>query len=326
MRGRTGAGHPTAAAAPDESARTVPPGGADDARVDAGVDGFLSWCRTVRHMSPRTLEAYGGDLARLAGFLEESGVRDVRRVDLAVLRRFLAAEEERGLAKSSLARAVASTRSLFKWLHRERIVPTNVAAALRSPKRGRSLPAPLSREEIDRLLSAPQGDGFRTARARAVLEVLYSAGLRVMELAALTVDDVNFARGVLRVRGKGRKERLAFLGAPARDALARYLGIRQLEPRLRGAKHVFVNRRGGPLSIRGVQRVVEEQLAVAGLSGRGTPHTLRHSFATHLLDAGADLRSVQEMLGHADLATTQIYTHVTTKRLRDAYEKAHPRA
>ncbi|MCG3133316.1 MAG: Tyrosine recombinase XerC [Planctomycetes bacterium] len=325
MEGRKGADHPTAAPAADESDRS-PRRDAADPSVEGAIDGFMGWCRTVRHMSPRTLEAYGGDLMRLAAFLDEAGVRDVRKADLAVLRRFLAAEEERGLAKSSLARAVASVRSLFKWLHRERVVPANVAAALRSPKRGRSLPAPLSREEVDRLLSAPQGDGFRTARARAVLEVLYSAGLRVMELAALTVDDVNFARGVLRVRGKGRKERLAFLGAPALDAVARYLGIRQLDARLRASPHVFVNRRGGALSIRGVQRIVEDQLAAAGLAGRGTPHTLRHSFATHLLDAGADLRSVQEMLGHADLATTQIYTHVTTKRLREAYEKAHPRA
>jgi integrase/recombinase XerC len=211
-------------------------------------------------------------------------------------------------------------------MHKERLVPVNVAAALRSPKRRRTLPEPLTKEEVLRLVAAPQGDGFLTSRARAVLEVLYSAGLRVHELSGLDLGQVDLQRGVLRVRGKGRKERLAFLGAPARDALSRYLAVRQLEPRLRVSDAVFVNRRGGRLSVRGVERVVEDQLAVAGLAGRGTPHTLRHSFATHLLDAGADLRTVQEMLGHADLATTQIYTHVTARRLRDAYDTAHPRA
>jgi integrase/recombinase XerC len=311
------AAHATSAAGSDGAAPHLP----DDA-----VDGFLAWCRGVRHMSPRTLEAYGSDLSKLSAFLEREGLLDVRRVNVATLRRFLAAEEARGLAKTSVAREVASVRSLWRWMHRERVVPVNVAAALRAPKRRRALPEPLSREELERLLGASQKDGFLSARARAVLEVLYSAGLRVMELTRLDLESVDLSRGVLRVRGKGRKERIAFLGGAARDALSRYLAIRQIDSRLRPSPAVFVNRSGGRLSVRGVQRIVEAQLAAAGLAGRGTPHTLRHSFATHLLDNGADLRSVQEMLGHADLATTQIYTHVTSRRLKEAYEKAHPRA
>lgn len=296
------------------------------ARPEDALDAFLSACRSVRHLSPHTLEAYGGDLSRLCAFLDRSGVPDVRRVDVALLRRFLAAEEARGLARTSLARVVASTRSFFRWMHRERIVPTNVATALRSPKRRRTLPEPLSRAEVERVLSSPAEDGFLAARARAVVEVLYSAGLRVRELTRLSTDDVDLVRGVLRVQGKGRKERIAFLGGMARSALERYLAVRQLDPRLRGDDAVFVNLRGGRLSVRGVERIVGKELARAGLAGRGTPHTLRHSFATHLLDSGADLRSVQEMLGHADLATTQIYTHVTSKRLRESYDRAHPRA
>lgn len=296
------------------------------AHPDEAVDAFLAHGRTIRHFSPHTLSAYGADLARLCAFLEGEGLRDVRRVDVAVLRRFLAREEERGLARTSLARLVASVRSLWKWLHKERVVPVNVAAALRSPSRRRTLPEPLTREEVDRVLASPLPPGVLAARGRAILEVLYSAGLRVVEVTRLDLTDVDLTRGTLRVRGKGRKERLAFLGGAARDAVQRYLGLRQVDPKLRAAPAVFVNRHGGRLSVRGVQRLVEKELARAGLAGRGTPHTLRHSFATHLLDAGADLRSVQEMLGHADLATTQIYTHVTAKRLRKAYDSAHPRA
>ena len=290
------------------------------------MDAFLAYGRTVRHLSPHTLEAYGGDLSRLCAFLDKGGVLDVRRVDVAVLRRFLSHEEERGLARSSLARLVASIRSLWRWMHRERVIPANVAAALRSPKRRRTLPEPLTREEVDRLIAAPVGGGILPARGRAVLEVLYSAGLRVVELTGLNLADVDLSRGTLRVRGTGRKERLAFLGAPARSAVERWLALRQLRPKLRGGDAIFVNLRGTRLSVRGVQRIVEKELARAGLAGRGSPHTLRHSFATHLLDAGADLRSVQEMLGHKDLATTQIYTHVTSRRIREAYDKAHPRA
>jgi integrase/recombinase XerC len=312
--------------AEDPNPGVVTPSRSALAHPDDAADGFLAYLRTVRHVSPHTLNAYGGDLARLAAFLEREGISDVRKTDLRVLRRFLAHEEERGLAKSSVARLVASIRSLWKWMHKERIVAANVATALRSPKRRRTLPEPLTKEEVLRVLSRPADDSFLAARALAVVEALYSAGLRVAELARLDLDDVDLVRGTIRARGKGRKERLAFLGKDARAALERYLGLRQVDAALRGSPAVFVNRRGGRLSVRGIQRVVDAELARAGLAGRGSPHTLRHSFATHLLDAGADLRSVQEMLGHADLATTQIYTHVTTKRLRDAYESAHPRA
>jgi integrase/recombinase XerC len=294
-------------------------------RPDDAVDRFLSYGRTARGWSVHTLEAYGADLTRLCAFLDASGERDVRRVDARLLRRFLASEKDRGLARTSLARVVASIRSLFKWLHKERVVPANAAVALRAPRKHRSLPEPLTQQEVERLLSAPEGEGLLPERSRAMLEVLYSAGLRVSELVGTNLDDVDLAQGVLRVRGKGRKERLAFLGRPAREALTRYLALRQTTPGTDRTRAVFVNRNGGRLTVRSVERIVKKELARAGLAGRGTPHTLRHSFATHLLDAGADLRSVQELLGHADLSTTQIYTHGTPRRLAEAYSKAHPR-
>jgi integrase/recombinase XerC len=295
-------------------------------RPDEALDGFLAYGRGIRHLSPHTLEAYGGDLSRFCAFLDRAGVPDIRRVDIAALRRFLGEETDRGLAKTSIARLAASIRSFFKWLHRQRIVVANPAAALRAPKKRRTLPAPLSKAEVQRLLCAPAEDGWIAARARAIVEVLYSGGVRVGELRKLDLTDVDLASGVMRVKGKRKKERLAFLGAPARSGLERYLALRQVKLGPIPSPALFVNNRGARLSVRGLERVVGGQLKRAGLAGRGTPHTLRHSFATHLLDAGADLRSVQELLGHADLATTQIYTHVTPKRLREAYDKAHPRA
>lgn len=295
-------------------------------RPDEALDGFLAYGRGIRNLSPHTLEAYGGDLARLCAYLDRAGVPDVRRVDIALLRTFLSAETDRGLAKTSIARLAASVRSFFKWMHRERVIVANPASALRAPKKRRTLPDPLTKAEVDRLLAAPADDGWISARARAVVEVLYSGGLRVGELAKLDLTDVDLSTGVIHVRGKRKKERLGFLGVPARRAMEKYLALRQVEMGPLATAALFVNNRGGRLSVRGIERVVDLQMKKAGLAGRGTPHSLRHSFATHMLDAGADLRSVQELLGHADLATTQIYTHVTSKRLREAYDKAHPRA
>jgi len=293
---------------------------------DEAIDGFLNYGRTIRNLSAHTLEAYGGDLSRFCAFLARAGVVDVRKIDVAVLRRFLSEETDRGLAKTTIARLASSVRSLFKWLHRERHVLTNPSAALRAPKRRRTLPDPLSQAEIEKLLARPSDDGWIAARARAIVEVLYSGGIRVGEMQKLDLSDVDLGSGVMHVRGKRKKERLAFLGAPARASLERYIALLAVEHGPTEGTALFVNNRGARLSVRGLERVVVEELKRAGLAGRGTPHTLRHSFATHMLDAGADLRSVQELLGHKDLATTQIYTHVTPKRLREAYDKAHPRA
>ena len=293
---------------------------------DLAVDRFLSNARLVRRLSDNTLEAYGGDLLRFGRFLVARGIDDIGDVTSLVLRDHLSREADRGLSAPSLARAAATLRSLFKFLARENVVPRNPAATLRSPRRRRTLPEPLSRKEVERLLGLPLRPGLVGVRDHAILETLYSAGLRVSELTGMNRADLDLGGGVVRVRGKGKKERLAFLGGAARTALERYLARRATTRGMDACEAVFVNNRGGRLTTRSVERMVKNELARAGLPGRGTPHTLRHSFATHMLDAGADLRTVQELLGHADPATTQIYTHVTPRLLREAYARAHPRA
>jgi len=218
-------------------------------------------------------------------------------------------------------------RSFFTFGQREGWVRANPAKPLRGPKRGRRLPKFLTGEEIGRLLAAPRAGAAGGVRDRAVLELMYSAGLRVQELVNLDDGDLDLANATVRVRGKGRRERLGIVGSHARDAIRAWLASR---PRpastARGPRPLFTNKLGGRLSVRGVARLLEKHLQTAGLAGRASPHTLRHSFATHLLDAGADIRSVQELLGHKSLVTTQIYTHVTTTRLLAAFDKAHPRA
>jgi integrase/recombinase XerC len=205
---------------------------------------------------------------------------------------------------------------------------TNPAEALRGPRQDKKLPHFLSEADVGKLLDAPPAGDPAGLRDRAILETLYSAGLRVSELTGLNRDDLDLDSGLATVRGKGKRERLALLGGKARDAIRRWLEVRgSMAPeRRRSQPAVFVNQRGGRLTVRSIGRLLEKHLAQAGLDPRTSPHTLRHSFATHLLDRGADIRSVQELLGHRNLATTQIYTHVTTQRLRESYHKAHPRA
>jgi integrase/recombinase XerC len=207
-------------------------------------------------------------------------------------------------------------------------VKANPAKPLRSPRRPRKLPKFLTGDEIARLLAAPQPGAPGGIRDRAILELMYSAGVRVRELMSLDDSDLDLRNGTVRVRGKGRRERLGIVGSHARRALTAWLAARPrpVSGRITGPQPLFPNKLGGRLSVRGIARLLEKHLAAAGLSGKASPHTLRHSFATHLLDAGADIRSVQELLGHKSLVTTQIYTHVTTRKLLDAFDKAHPRA
>ncbi|MFM1903566.1 MAG: Tyrosine recombinase XerD [Planctomycetota bacterium] len=228
-----------------------------------------------------------------------------------------------------MARKLASMRSLYAFGLREGWVRANPAKPLRSPRRARRLPKFLTGDEIARLLAAPQPQAAGGLRDRAILELMYSAGVRVQELVNLNDTDLDLRNATVRVRGKGRRERLGIVGSQARAAVRAWLASRPQPTTPAGrptAQPLFTNKFGRRLSVRGVARLLEKHLAVAGLSGRASPHTLRHSFATHLLDAGADIRSVQELLGHKSLVTTQIYTHVTTSRLLDAFDKAHPRA
>jgi integrase/recombinase XerC len=292
---------------------------------------FLQYLRVERNASELTLKSYREDLAALSDYLAEARGGDApepRAIGVLELRGYVAALHQAGYAKATIARRLASLRSFFRFGQREGWTETNPAKPLRNPRQGRSLPHFLSAEDIGRLLEAPPPGEPLGRRDRAILETMYSAGLRVSELVGLCDGDLDFEAGVVRVRGKGRRERLSPLGSYAIRALKQWLKLRKphmREPKGPGAP-VFVNKFGRRLTTRSVARMLEKYLAQTGLDARTTPHSLRHSFATHLLDRGADIRSVQELLGHKSLTTTQIYTHVSTAALRKVYEKAHPRA
>ncbi len=294
------------------------------------VDRFLRYLVVERNASALTIKSYREDLTALLDYLE---LDDGQHPELASLspvhlRQYVAALHDADYAKASIARRLASLRSFFRFAQREGLVEQNPAKPLRNPRTGRHLPHFLSSEEIQQLLSAPPASEYLGRRDRAILETMYSAGLRVSETVGLNDEDLDLVEGVARIRGKGRRERLAPVGSYARRALRAWCDVRQLaaEPTPGPRSPVFVNKFGKRLTTRSVARMLEKYLKQTGLDLRTSPHTLRHSFATHLLNHGADIRSVQEMLGHKSLQTTQIYTHVNTAGLRTAYEKAHPRA
>ena len=294
------------------------------------VGRFLQYLRVERNASDLTVKSYREDLTALVEYLAEAhGECPVPSgVTVFDLRGYVAALHEAGYAATTIARRLASLRSFFRFGQREGWVKINPAKPLRNPRKPRNLPHFLSTEDIDRLLRAPPAGDPMGLRDRAILETMYSAGLRVSEVVGLDDADLDLKAEVLRVRGKGRKERLSPVGSYATKALRRWLGVRRLsgqEPQGASAP-VFVNKFGRRLTTRSVARMLEKHLRQAGLDRRTTPHSLRHSFATHLLDRGADIRSVQELLGHKSLVTTQIYTHVSTAGLREVYERAHPRA
>ena len=283
---------------------------------DEAVDSFLEHLRR-RNVSPETTRAYASDLAGMAEALDHP---DPARLDPLSLRRFLARLRDDGFQKSSIARKLACARSICRHLHLIGVLAENPGRALRTPRLERRLPKALSEAEVEAFLTGPKGHSKAALRDRAILETFYSTGCRIAELASLSRSEVDLGSGVVRLRGKGRKERLAVLGGPALAA------VRKAIEGWPGSEAVFANKSGRRLSVRGVRRVVEKYAKLAGIGKRVTPHTFRHSFATHMLDRGADLRSVQELLGHANIQTTQIYTQVTTARMKEVYGKAHPRA
>jgi len=290
--------------------------------VDRYIEKFLNYLTAERDASPHTLRNYKKDLELLR---QAVGERSWEQVDLLALRQFVAEQRSSGLSKVTIARRVATIRSFFRFLHREGYVPANPALGLTRPKQDRHLPSFLSVEEASRLMEAPQGDTFAALRDRAILETLYSTGLRVSELVGLKVRNVDLIGGTLRTIGKGRKERMVPMGSYSIQAIRAYLKTltaEQSEP----DRPLFRNQRHGHLTDRSVRRILNRYLLQVSVARRISPHSLRHSFATHLLDRGADLRSVQELLGHSSLTTTQVYTHVTTERLKKVYESAHPRA
>lgn len=290
------------------------------------LEAFLHHLEVVEDRSPHTLRAYETDLRQVLEGLEQAGVRRGRDVDLLALRHYLAGLRQRCLTPASVARRICAVRSFFGWMRGEGRIEGNPAEALRTPRRPRTLPRVLTTDDVERLLEAPTDDDWAGHRDRALLETLYSTGARVAEAAGLDLADLDLDGGTVRLRGKGRRERIGALGRPCVSALRTYFERTRVERRRRAPDAVFLNRWGERLSTRGIARVLLKRVARAGLPADVHPHTLRHSFATHLLERGANLREVQEMLGHQSVGTTQIYTHLTLDRLVEVYERAHPRA
>ena len=304
------------------------------APLRALIRDFLEDLEERRGASPNTVRSYGSDLSQFAEFVEterapEDEPAGSERVDTAVLRAYLGSLHERGLSSTTVARKLAALRSLYRYLTRAGVVERDPARALRAPRTPARIPTRMEMNEVEALLHAPDPAAPLGCRDLAILELLYGTGLRVSELVGLNLADINPNSRILRVLGKGGKERVVPFGEVAADALGPWLRVRaDVQGTAGNTEAVFLNARGGRLSDRSVRTVVRRYLGEAGLirlAGSVSPHTLRHAFATHLLDHGADLRSIQELLGHTSLATTQKYTHVSTARVFEVYSKTHPR-
>ena len=285
------------------------------------LSAFLTYLEVEKHASPHTVRSYRRDLEDFRRIVGATGTADLQDIDARGVRAFLAGLHGRGLDPASIARKLAAVRSWLRFLVRRGVVARNPAMQVRAPRLPRKLVSFLPIDETAALMDAPRVGGRATARDTAIVELLYASGLRVSELVGLDVGDVDVAAMTVRVVGKGSKERIVPFGAAAARALRDYLAGRQAS---RDA--VFLNRRGGRLTVRSVHTIVRRRAKAAGIGRRVSPHTLRHTFATHLLDSGADLRAIQELLGHSRLSTTQRYTHVGSDRLMKVYDDAHPRA
>ncbi len=302
-------------------------GDADRLRRDFHLERFIDYLRFERGVSERTLEAYDHDVTRLAAFLAARGKRAAEAATSADLRAFVMRLKDLGLAASSIARNISAIRGYFGFLVAEHLTTADPSEKIQMPRGARTLPEVLSVEEIDRLVMAPDLAEPLAWRDRALLETMYGAGVRVSEVIDLRTTNLSLENEVASVHGKGGKERIVPIGRRAIGALSIYL--RETRPRLergKGDGRVFLNARGGPLSRMGVWKILRRHVEAAEITKPVSPHTLRHSFATHLLEGGADLTAVQEMLGHADISTTQIYTHVDRRYLTEVHRSFHPRA
>ena len=285
------------------------------------LEKFIRYLEIEKNYSKHTILNYRLDLDDFAKFL---GQARLENVDYLFLRKYLAVLKEKNFSSRTLVRHLSTLRSFFKFLTREGYLKTNPILILSSPKLDKHLPQFLTEEEVSRLIEATfidKKNQERTLRDRAILETFYSTGIRISELVGLKIEDIDFIGGIVKVLGKGRKERIVPIGEIALKSLRNYLSMRKKE-----SEAVFLNKNGRRITDRGVRNIVSKYLRLASLRQGISAHTLRHSFATHLLNRGADLRSVQELLGHASLSTTQIYTHLTTDKLKSVYDKAHPRA
>jgi len=299
------------------------------------LDKFIAQLEVERNFSPHTLISYRGDLKTFIDFLKKDRIDDVNKIGRLQVRKFLANLAGKNLKKSTIARKLSSIRSFFKYLSQEKIIGQNPIIYIPTPKKIKRVPSFLDLDEVRLLVELPDRSKLGGLRDRAILEVLYGSGLRVGELLNLNVNDVDMIGGMIKVRGKRAKERLVPIGEMGLSSIESYLRIRKLSqgstfPKSRDSSYanepLFLNARGSRLTTQGINTIFHKYIRLASIKRGVSPHTLRHTFATHLLDAGCDLRAVQEMLGHTSLSTTQIYTHVTTERLRRVYRKYHPRA
>lgn len=296
--------------------------------MKALVDQFLDYVSIERGLSPNTRSAYEDDLKSFRGFLESRHVKSFNDVKRKEILDYLGAEKDRGLSVNSISRRLVAIKVFFNFMQKEGLLGRNVTSAMDSPRLWKVLPSVMSTKEVDRLLAAPSRDKRNGIRDRALLELMYASGLRVSEAANLRLEDVHFDEGYLRCTGKGNKVRVVPFGTRARDALERYLAESRPTYLKEGAAspHVFITYRGKNFSRKSIWKMIKHYAGRAGIEKKVTPHTLRHSFASHLLANGAPLRVIQEMLGHADIATTQVYTHVDNGRLQSVHAQYHPRA
>lgn len=293
-------------------------------KYQSHINNFLNYIRIQRGDSPHTLRAYRKDLEEFFKFVRV----EPEKVDPLQIRGFLSEEILKGKSKTTVARKLSTLRSFFSYLYSEGMIKFNPARVVLSVKTVKALPKFLTVDDAFRVVEAPSEDRFTVQRDRAILEILYGSGIRVSELCGLNLDDIDLKEGLIKVRGKGNKERIVPLGQKAKEALKKYLATRQIlrikKKLLADETPLFINNRGRRISTRQVRRIVDRYAKTAGVLERIGPHTLRHTFASHLLMEGADLRVIQELLGHACLSTTQIYTHVDLKHLMDVYDRSHP--
>ena len=300
--------------------------------MEKAIQEFKNYLLVEKNASPNTLDGYLTDIAQFQEFLTRSGhavessAIQIEKIDRLAVRSFMGYLYEKKYSATTMRRKLSTLSSFFRFLCREGYVKNNVANTVPAPRMQNKLPAYFSVDDMFRLLQLPQGEGFLPVRDRALLELFYSCGLRISELVGLTVENTNLDSRTVKVLGKGGKERLLPLGRQCVEALKTYLNARMDKTQKSGTDQLFLNHRGAGITVRGVRKVVDKYIKQGNFAGGVSPHSIRHSFATHLLEGGADLRSIQELLGHSSLSTTQKYTHLTLDRLSETYDKAHPRA
>ena len=298
------------------------------------IETYQKYLKNEKNYSDNTIISYKNDLNQLFSFIKEYKLlrkNGIKYIDHQIMRKFIVYLKEKKYSKRSISRKVSTARSFFKFLQKEEIIEVNPTLNLITPKIDKKLPYFLYLQEIDKLMETPPRNKLSGIRDRAILEILYGTGIRVSELINLNIDDIDFNEKIIKVLGKGSKERILPLSNPVIKAMQEYIEKRYLFNRNKFDKTInknalFLNRFGGRLTARSIRRIIIKYIKIAGLNKKLSPHVLRHSFATHLLGGGADLRSVQELLGHKSLSTTQIYTHITKERLKEIYQKSHPRS